>query len=359
MAIPYSRYVFGQLPWYSVLIVTGILLSYWLGTREERRLGLPKDSMLDLTLFTVPCGIVGARLYYVAMRWDQFAANPISALYIWEGGIAIYGAVIGGAIALYCYARVRKVSFGALLDIASPGLVLAQALGRWGNYFNQEAYGPRIADAAWQFFPFGVLIEENGARVWHVATFFYESVWDLLCFGVLWLTRKRMKRRGDTFLWYLILYGGGRYLVEQLRTDSLYVADFRASQYLSLLFCLIAAAVFLCRLAKEKRGLPLLAAALCCALPFLRMLLPTNTHLYLIALAFYALTITLTLAAKDMPRFAVWWLIADALVYIGLLVFDLGWLWRSPYFAYAGMSLPIYLLIPYAMLPRAPQEAAA
>jgi hypothetical protein len=164
LAIPYSRYVVGSLPWYSVLMVSGIFIAYLLGAREEKRIGLPKDSMLDMVLVAVPCGIVGARLYYVLMSLDQFAANPISALYIWEGGIAVYGAIIGGALGVFLFCRVKKRSFSALLDIAAPGLALAQAIGRWGNYFNREAFGPVITNPAWQFFPAGVLISENGAR---------------------------------------------------------------------------------------------------------------------------------------------------------------------------------------------------
>ena len=172
MAIPYSRYIIGSLPWYSVLMVSGILIAFLLGVREEKRLGLPKDSMLDMVLIAVPSGIVGARLYYVLMSLDQFAQDPISVFYIWQGGIAVYGSIIGGAVGVWLYCRKRNRSFATLLDISAPGIALAQAIGRWGNYFNREAYGPVITHPAWQFFPAGVLISENGAQVWHVATFF-------------------------------------------------------------------------------------------------------------------------------------------------------------------------------------------
>ena len=235
MAIPYSRFVVGSITWYSVLIMAGILLAYVLGAREEKRLGLPKDTMLDVVLVTVPAGIIGSRVYYVLMKLDEFAADPVSVLYIWKGGVAIYGAVIGGVLALWILSRVKKISFASLTDLVAPGLILAQAIGRWGNYFNREAFGPVITDKFWQFFPAGVLIAEGGAEVWHAATFFYESMWNLAVFCVLWFTRKRMKRRGDVFLWYLALYGCGRYLIEQLRTDSLYLLGMRVSQMLSLL----------------------------------------------------------------------------------------------------------------------------
>lgn len=261
MAIPYSRTVVGGLPWYSVLIVAGILLAVWLMGREERRLNLPKDTAIDLALIAVPCGIIGARLYYVAMTWPVFAANPISILYIWEGGVAIYGGVIGGALGALVYARRKKLSFLQLADIVAPGLLLAQAIGRWGNYFNMEAYGPEIQNPAFWFFPVGVLIEQNGAWVWHMATFFYESMWNLGGFIALWLLRKSQKPHGNVFCWYLLIYGSGRFIIEQLREDSLYLGGFRVSQYLSLLLCAAAAGVLLWRASRGRRAWFAVAAA--------------------------------------------------------------------------------------------------
>ena len=167
MAIPYSRTLLGPLQWYSVLIVTGILVAIWLAGREERRLGLPRDTVIDLALIVIPCGIIGARLYYVAMTWELFRDNPVSILYIWEGGIAIYGGVIGGALGAWGYARRKKLPFLKLMDMVVPGLLLAQAIGRWGNYFNMEAYGPEITNLAFQFFPLGVLIPSAGGYGWH------------------------------------------------------------------------------------------------------------------------------------------------------------------------------------------------
>ena len=193
MAIPYSRTLLGPLQWYSVLIVTGILVAIWLAGREERRLGLPRDTVIDLALIVIPCGIIGARLYYVAMTWELFRDNPVSILYIWEGGIAIYGGVIGGALGAWGYARRKKLPFLKLMDMVVPGLLLAQAIGRWGNYFNMEAYGPEITNLAFQFFPLGVLIPSAGGYVWHMATFFYESLWNAAGFAALWAMRRRVR----------------------------------------------------------------------------------------------------------------------------------------------------------------------
>ena len=253
MAIPYSRTVFGQLPWYSVLVVAGIVLAIWLTSCEEKRKGLPKDTIVDLALWVIPLGIVGARLYYVAMSWKFFAADPLSALYIWKGGLAIYGGVIGGAAGAWLYARRNKCSFAVLADAIAPGLLLAQALGRWGNYFNMEAYGPAITEPSLQFFPFGVLILQGSGYVWHMATFFYESIWNLAGFCVLWKIRKQTAKNGSLFCWYLLIYGSGRFIIEQLRTDSLYIGPFRASQWLSLGLCMIASAILLWRTAGQWR----------------------------------------------------------------------------------------------------------
>ena len=135
MAIPYSRYLAGTLPWYSVLIISGIVAALALATREEKRLGLPRDTVIDLTLLVVPMGVVGARLYYVVFRWDLFAADPLSVLYVWQGGLAIYGGIIAGALTVYFFALRRKLSFPTLADMIMPGLALAQAIDKDINMF--------------------------------------------------------------------------------------------------------------------------------------------------------------------------------------------------------------------------------
>lgn len=261
MAVPYSRTIVGRLPWYSVLIVCGIALAIWLADREEKRLELPKDTAVDLALVVVPFGIIGARLYYVAMSWRQFAAQPWSVLYIWQGGIAIYGAVIGGALGAWLYARRKQLSFSAVADLIVPGLLLAQAIGRWGNYFNMEAYGPVVQHAQLQFFPMAVLIPSEGGYVWHAATFFYESLWNLCGFALLWRLRVRQKQPGNLTAWYFVVYGSGRFIIEQLRQDSLYLGPLRASQYLSLLLCTAAGFVLLRRHYRQNRSTFWLAAA--------------------------------------------------------------------------------------------------
>lgn len=214
----------------------GVGLGVWLCGTQEKRLGLPKDTAVDFALWAVPAAIIVARVYYVVFQWDMYKNDFARVFRIWEGGIAIYGAVIGGALAALVYAKVKKVPFGSLADMVAPALILGQAIGRWGNFVNQEAYGEAITNPALQFFP--IAVYSDGA--WHMATFFYESVWNLLGFLVLWLNRNRMPRRGDLFLLYLCWYGAGRAVIEGLRTDSLMWGPVRVSQALSALLVIAA-----------------------------------------------------------------------------------------------------------------------
>ncbi len=251
-AVPYSRYIFGELPWYSVLIVTGILVAMALCIHEEKRRCLKPDTLLDLALWTVPAGILGARLYYVIFSWERFADEPIRVLYIWEGGLAVYGAVIAGLAAVLIFSKRQRLSPLLLTDIIAPGLVLAQGIGRWGNYFNMEAFGREITNPAWQFFPIGVQIPSGDSYVWHMATFFYESMWDIAIFALLWFViRLRAKQHGTVTLWYLLLYGLGRFFIESLRTDSLMLGPIRFSQLLSGILVVLCAALLLIR-TKQK-----------------------------------------------------------------------------------------------------------
>lgn len=247
---------------YGILIAAALAIAVFLCTLEERRLRLPRDTGLDIVLYAVPPALVAARLYYVAFTWDQFRDRPLEILYFWQGGLAIYGGVIGGALGVWLLSRRRRLPFMLLADIVAPALLLGQAIGRWGNYFNGEAFGYQVSDPRLQFFPFAV----QTAGAWHLATFFYESMWNLLGFIFLYLNRRRFQRPGSfghVFLWYLLWYGLGRMLIEGLRTDSLMLMDIRVSQLLSLLLCAAAGL----KLAWDLKGrsfmlpLPLLALA--------------------------------------------------------------------------------------------------
>ncbi len=235
---------------YGWLIALGILTAVLLARRDEKRLGLPKDTAIDVALTVVPLGVLGARLYYVLFRWSVYAANPISALYIWEGGLAIYGGLIGGFLGLVLLSRVKRLKLPALIDLIIPYVLLAQAIGRWGNYFNGEAYGQPVLEAALQFFPYAV----NVGGEWFQATFFYESAADLVGFLILFFTRKRW-RLGDGLPLYCIVYGIPRAVIEGMRSDSLYIGGtgIRVSQLLSAVLVALACGHFLYRYVIKRR----------------------------------------------------------------------------------------------------------
>ena len=244
--MPKSRYIIGQLPWYSFLITAGIILALYLASREEKRLGLKKDTLIDLALWVLPAGVIGARLYYVAFSWESYRMNLLAILEIWNGGIAIYGAILGGILAILLFSHFRRIPCPVLLDMIVPGLALAQAIGRWGNFFNMEAYGLPVTSPKLCFFPFAVQIPSVNGTVWHMATFFYESCWNFCIFLFLWLVRKKIPRHGTLTLYYAFLYGAGRSIIEGLRTDSLYFpgTQIRISQLVAVI-CVFASALVL------------------------------------------------------------------------------------------------------------------
>ena len=229
---------------YGIVIASAIALSVFLAMKREKQFGCPKDTVIDLALICIPAAIICARMYYVIFQWEQFSGNLMSIINLRTGGLAIYGGLIGAITAGFIYCRVKKLSFPNLADLAAPSIALGQAIGRWGNFFNQEAYGIEITNPALQFFPLGVFIDANVA--WHCATFFYESVW---CLGIavfLLIAHKKgfFKNAGDQMLWYMLLYGLERAMVEGLRTDSLYLGPLRISQALSIILIFAAALIF-------------------------------------------------------------------------------------------------------------------
>lgn len=250
-----------EIRWYGILIALGVLGGVLLSAAREKKLGLPGETTLNLALVGVPAAIVCARIYYVIFSWDYYARHPEDILNIRQGGMAIYGGIIGGIAAGYIYCRVRRVDYRACLDLVAPSLALGQAVGRWGNFINQEAYGGPVSNPALRFFPLAVEIPGSG---WHYATFFYESLWCALIVALILLgERKRFfRRRGDTFGAYLFLYALERTLVEGLRTDSLYLGPIRVSQLLSLGVLLVLGLMLARRRLGAARALPPLCALL-------------------------------------------------------------------------------------------------
>lgn len=251
-----------ELHWYGLLIAMGVLAAVLLACSREKRLGLERDTTLNIALIAVPVAIICARLYYVLFSWEYYAAHPQEILNIRQGGLAIYGGVIGGVLAGWIYCRVKKVSFPKGLDLAAPSLALGQAIGRWGNFLNQEAYGAAVENPALQFFPLAVHIDGSG---WHWATFFYESLWCALIVAFILVAERKhfFRRSGDIFGAYLLLYGVERALVEGLRTDSLYLGPLRVSQLLSLMLVLGVCLVLACRARKLHMGFRFFPACAC------------------------------------------------------------------------------------------------
>lgn len=254
---PIDRIAFLGISWYSILIVSAIILGVYLASREEKRIGLPQDTALDFSIYAIPLALICGRIYYVIFQWDYYAEDLISIFDLRGGGMAIFGAVIGGIIAAYIVSKKKKISILTILDIVVPSLVLGQAIGRWGNYLNMEAYGFRLAEEYLQFFPFAVEIPVGSAWYWHMATFFYESMWDIAVFVALYIIKTRTVKKGDTFMWYLLLYCAGRTIIEGLRDDSLtfYNEFVRISQIFSAIACLTVVILFFIRRKDKIRPL--------------------------------------------------------------------------------------------------------
>lgn len=234
----------GPLPihWYSLLIALafaiGILLANYHATLRQ----IDTDQLANLLFLVIPGSIIGARLYYVLFNWGYYAANPQEILAVWHGGLAIHGGVIGGFLAGYCYIRYEKtLKLWATADIIAPSLILGQAIGRWGNFFNQEAHGGPVSSDFISNFP-GFI--QKGMYIqgqYYHPTFLYESLWNSLVFLILlWLVRRKSLPAGIVTMTYVILYSLGRFFVEGLRTDSLMLGPLRAAQVVSTVAIILA-----------------------------------------------------------------------------------------------------------------------
>jgi phosphatidylglycerol---prolipoprotein diacylglyceryl transferase len=232
-----------EVAWYGLLIATGMLLGVLLAVKRAKAIGVSDEIVYDIALWSIPLGVLGARLYYVMFNLDFYAQDWSRILQFRQGGLAIHGGIIAGFIVGYWLCRKNQVSYLAMTDVAAPSMILGQAIGRWGNYFNQEAYG-RPTDLPW-----AIMIDGVGVH----PTFLYESIWNLLVMGWLIYFTNRKKVDGEVFLHYLILYSAGRFFIEGLRTDSLMVGALRTAQVVSILMILGGlAAIWWLRTTKER-----------------------------------------------------------------------------------------------------------
>lgn len=248
--------------WYGLIIGLGALLALAWAVREGKKHGLAPDKFYDLMLYGVPAAIIGARLYYVIFQWDYYRQHPADIVAIWKGGLAIHGALIASVLVAIWFSRKRQLPFWKLMDIVAPSLILGQAIGRWGNFMNQEAHGGVVSRSfleglylpEWLINQMYIYNPDPGPGLeagyyYHHPTFLYESVWNFLGFLVLVLLIRRLPiRQGEVFLSYLIWYSVGRFFIEGMRTDSLMLTEFlRAAQVMSLTLILLAVLAFILR----------------------------------------------------------------------------------------------------------------
>ena len=245
---PPEGFSFGsvEVRFYGLIIAIGLLLACIYGLRRKTAFGLTEDDILDGALCIIPFAIICARAYYCIFAWHEFKANPIEVLYIWNGGLAIYGGVIGAVIGIVVYCLIKKIHIGTVLDITSLGFLIGQSIGRWGNFFNREAFGAQTDS----FFRMGLMLTEkrvtSSQMYFYHPTFLYESVWNLVGFVILHFLSKKRKYDGQIALGYALWYGLGRTFIEGLRTDSLYWGSFRVSQILAAVSCFAAAIALVC-----------------------------------------------------------------------------------------------------------------
>jgi phosphatidylglycerol:prolipoprotein diacylglycerol transferase len=233
---------------YGMLIALGLALAVVYAWKRAKAFGIREDDLTDGVLWIVPLAVICARAYYCIFEWkQQYADDPISVLYIWKGGLAIYGGIIGAAVGIAIFCKFKKIKLPALLDLVALGFLIGQAIGRWGNFFNREAFG---STTDW-FLKMGLFNSFTGETEYHHPTFLYESLWNIAGFVLLHFLSKKRQYDGQIVLGYVAWYGLGRTFIEGLRTDSLYVGPFRVSQLLAAASC-FAAATALVLLAFKK-----------------------------------------------------------------------------------------------------------
>ena len=231
--------------WYAICIVSGLILAVYLSMKEAPRKKIDPDDIIDFILIAFPLAIVGARLYYVIFEWGYYSQHLSEIFAIWNGGIAIYGGLLTGALVLYLFSRRRLIEPIDFLDIAAPSVMIAQSIGRWGNFFNQEAYGTAVKSL--NYLPSFIRDQMYIDGSYRQPTFLYESIWNLLGFLLILILRRKPQflRQGEITAFYLIWYGFGRMIIEGMRTDSLMFAGLRVSQWLSMILILVGLAIIL------------------------------------------------------------------------------------------------------------------
>ena len=231
--------VFGKdIYWYSIILAAAVITVFILCCQRGAKKGYKEDTFIDLCFIILIPGIIGARILFVLSNWNSYANDLWSVFYIWEGGLAILGGFITAIPCYIIYCVKKNINFWELLDIIAPCFALAQAIGRWGNFVNQELYGPVVTNPSLQFFPFAVFIDATNH--WHMATFFYESVWSLVTFIVLSLLGRKKHEKGDIFLLYIVFYS-----VIRIILDGIKLQGTLTNQLICVGMIIIAAAIYI------------------------------------------------------------------------------------------------------------------
>ncbi|MBQ8248383.1 MAG: prolipoprotein diacylglyceryl transferase [Clostridia bacterium] len=251
--------------WYGVIITLAMVIGFFIALRKAKFEGISTDTVLDLAIYLIIAAIVGARLYYVVSKIENFDSF-YDVIAIWDGGLGIYGGIIAGALTIFIYTKIKKIKTAKVLDIAAPGLIIGQAIGRWGNFCNAEAHGV-VTELPWKMgIAYGQWTDDTctqltfGATHYYHPTFLYESLWNIIGFALIMYFYKKKKYDGQPTLWYLVWYGFGRFFIEGLRTDSLYFMEsllgqtIRVSQLVAAICFIggIAALIVFGRRAKER-----------------------------------------------------------------------------------------------------------
>lgn len=248
--------IFGfNIYYYSLCILLGIIVAYFVIMIEAKKLNIKKENIIDLIFYTIIVGIIGARLYYVIFNFDYYINNISEILAIWNGGLAIHGGIIFGLIFVYFFTRNKKISFLRTIDLVVPGVIIGQCFGRWGNFFNGEAHGGIVTLSKLQnaHIPKFIIDGMNINGIYYFPTFYYESIWCLIGFIIMLILRKN-KKIGIGFLsgFYFIWYGIGRFIIESFRTDSLMLFNLKAAQIVSIIGIILGIILIILSFKKEK-----------------------------------------------------------------------------------------------------------
>lgn len=240
--------------WYALCIMTGLLVAVFLACKEAPKKKISSDDIIDFILIAFPLAILGARIYYVLFEWSYYSQHLNEVFAIWNGGIAIYGGLLTGAVVLFIYSYYKVLNPISFLDVVTPGVMIAQAIGRWGNFINQEAYGKVVKSLHYlpDIIQKQMLIEGQ----YRQPTFLYESIWNIIGFIIIIILRRRPKllKEGEIIAFYLIWYGFGRMIIEGLRTDSLMFVGIRVSQLLSAILIIFGIIFVIVR--RRQNGVP-------------------------------------------------------------------------------------------------------